>query len=334
MGGLRRGVVRNATAAVAWMLAAALVLATIPRTTADVYSYDYSSDDDWYFSDSGSNYWDDYYMDYFNFLFDEDCVLGDDGEYFYNGTSPCDLKVTGGMEATKLGSDGMEGLYVYVGCQNGKPMYKRVEAGADEPGFTPRATPLEPRYVIYSSYWGDWDVTKDAVLSDESTLAYGGEGEGESFPQFVPRNDWYVLAELSDEDVDEDFVYAPSLNIECNFNCTDGIQNGYEMGIDCGGDCAPCAGFSSDYADDAAAPGGGAALDQETLHDLEQQQQARIALRMKVKNEGTTELSVFEKIMIVLVCFVGTLIVAGGPLMYWLRNHYDPKSRRRGAGRT
>lgn len=143
-------------------------------------------------------------------------------------TKPCDVRVEGGQETTKL-QGGLAGLYVFKGCRNGRPWYQRLENANKH-----------PRYLLFSDYWSDWDFSNRSTLSEESTLGYGGEGAGEWRPELVLDGDWYVRASLTDEDSMLDFVLAPSLKVTCNANCSDGVQNGDETGIDCGGSCPPC----------------------------------------------------------------------------------------------
>lgn len=261
-----------------------------------------ASYEDWYFD----SFYDDYYWDYFDFLYDEDCIVDGNGDYVLNGTQPCDVKVSGGYEADVLTS-GLSGLYVYNGCQNGKAMYKRVKS---EFGGLPDGD----RYLIFSSYWGDWDFSDSEVLTDDATLGYGGEGDSESFPQDVPRNDWYLLTELCTtcNGTEQDFIYAPSIVVECNANCTDGEQNGFELGVDCGGECKQCDYMDSTYIG---------------------QEDALRQLRNKVQAETSTRLSPFEKAMIVFVCFLGTGIVCGGPTMYFIKKYFkDQRSNHRVTG--
>lgn len=212
----------------------------------------------------------------------------------FAATRPCDIKVEGGHEATKL-KGGLEGLYAFMGCSNGRPWYKRVEKAKKF-----------PRYLLYSEYWSDWDFSNKSTLSEKSTLGYGGEGAAEWRPELVLDGDWYVLASLTDEDSVLDFVLAQSLKVQCNFNCSDGVQNGDETGIDCGGSCAACS----------------------DPQMIAKQQEAYQALRRKLVRERST-LTAFQQTMIALLVIFGTFTVCGGPFMYLIRRQNAHMNRQR-----
>jgi hypothetical protein len=136
-------------------------------------------------------------------------------------------------------------VYAPQGCRGGRPLYARA---APANATAANASASDPRFLVFSAYWGDWDFASAAELSDDNTLGYGGEGDAERRPELVPARDWYVRASLDDARAargdatpDADFVAAPTLAVRCEDACNDGRWNFNEEGVDCGGDCAPCA---------------------------------------------------------------------------------------------
>jgi len=163
-----------------------------------------------------------------------DCTTDSSGNNILNGTA-CSLKVEGEDTIETL-PGGVTGTYKYVGCQSGRPYYKRDASDM---------------WIIYSTYWGDWDFSNSSKLIDANVLGYGGQGFGESRPEGVLSGKWYILKDLlSHSDSEDDFVNAPLLKVNCIMevregkdagSCTDVIMNGDEEGVDCGGSlCVPC----------------------------------------------------------------------------------------------
>lgn len=273
-----------AAAAAAALLVAAL--AQMDGTDFDPSAYSFNYDYDYFFSGG------DYYAgaDFGQASCTELGVLNP------NVTRPCDLRVTGGDAATegKLES-GLDGLYAVMGCKGGRPYYKRVSVPAGTPD----------RFIMFSVVWGDWDFSSSEELSDESTLGYGGEGDGEDTPEYILSYDWYVLSTLAahpddaDNETSTDFT-AADITVQCNFNCTDGVQNGDETGVDCGGtECSPC------YDEDS---------EMEKAY-----QEALLRLQNKVIKEQSEYLTPFQQSMIALLIVASTAIVCGGPFMYLLK---------------
>ena len=214
--------------------------------------------------------------------------------FLYAATRPCDIRVEGGNELTKL-PGGLTGLYAFKGCSAGRPWYQRVEKAKKQ-----------PRYLLFSEYWSDWDFTNESTLSEKATLAYGGEGAAEWRPELVLDGDWYIRSSLTEEQTHVDFVLAPSLTVQCNHNCSDGVQNGDETGIDCGGSCKACS--DPDM--------------------IAKQQESYQALRRKLIRERST-LTAFQQTIIALLVVFGSFTVCGGPFMYMIRRLDKQRERQR-----
>lgn len=255
----------------------------------DYSGYDYSYDSDYGFVTS-----------------EADCAVdAKSGKSTLNGTA-CDLSVAGD-DLTEHLKGGITGIYRYQACQNGRPYYKRDDIKGQE----------DPVYLIYSSYWGDWDFVNSSMLEDANVLGYGGEGFGEMRPEDVLPGDWYILKDLvANQTVEDDFVSAPKMTVRCvaakhpdvigkngktsGGTCADGIMNGDETGVDCGGnDCAPCV-------------------------TKKEQEEAVTALKAKLRKEwedqqAESRRSGIAKIIIMVFGLVGALFVCGGPVLYLLR---------------
>lgn len=254
----------------------------------DYLDYDYFYDAFDYFD------YDSYNDDYFENSYKVNPVCLDETTVNPNVTRPCDLRVEGSTLATKL-DGGLDGLYAFMGCSESFPWYKRV-------GEHPEGG---ERYILYSTYWGDWDFTNASSLSDDSTVGYGGTGDEEDVPELVPPYAWNVLTALTDQQSDDDFVADDGIWVYCNYNCTDGIQNGDELGVDCGGlDCEPCE--SGDHL---------------SAEELRYQQEALQRLKSKVSKEQAEFLTPFQQTMMAFVIVFATCIVCGGPMLYLLKQN-------------
>ncbi len=142
----------------------------------------------------------------------------------------------------------VRGVYNAAGCRGGRPYYARnstatadaaalASGNASAAAANASAAPDAPAFLVFSSYWGDWDFASAPELSDDNTLGYGGEGDGERRPELVPSRDWYLRDDAAGE-----FLEAPGLAVHCLDTCNDGRWNFDEEGVDCGGEsCPPCA---------------------------------------------------------------------------------------------
>eukprot|EP00854_Cymbomonas_tetramitiformis_P020655 gene20655-24758_t len=165
-------------------------------------------------------------------------------------------------------------------------------------------------FIIYSSYWGDWDFCNTTELIDANVVGYGGEGSGESRPELVMAKDWYALKDLTldaGDAEDSAWVSAPALVVRCEdasqadpSGCSDGVMNNLETGVDCGGPvCLACV-------------------------SQEQQEADYKALKEKLQNEekerqNDQEMSIIGIIGIFFICLIGIAIVCGGPFIYVLK---------------
>lgn len=177
--------------------------------------YGYYADDDeayyeyyGYYADDFAGY-EDYYdeEEYYEEYNAEDCTVGADGKVeLINGTTSCDLKIDGVDKQADQLPGGIDGLYTLVGCNNGRPMYRRKDSPAGE-----------DRVLWYSHQYGDWDVAKGTEPNEVEILMYGGEVEHASVPLYV--SSWHLGADLnSGSDMDED-DYMP---IAIKLTCADG----------------------------------------------------------------------------------------------------------------
>lgn len=246
------------------------------------------------YADYSANYYDD--ADYNGAWYEEDCTIDGEGHSTLNGTA-CDLEVSGDDRAIRLPA-GLTGTFTYSGCQNGRPMYTRLKQ-QNAPDL----------FLIYSSYWGDWDFCNTTELIDSNVIGYGGEGSGESRPELVMAKDWYTLKDLTIDvgDAESAWVSAPALVVRCKdatqadpSGCSDGVQNNLETGVDCGGPvCLPCV-------------------------SQEQQEADYKALKEKLENEESErqndqQMSIVGIIGIFFISLIGIAIVCGGPLIYVLK---------------
>jgi hypothetical protein len=179
-------------------------------TEEDFYydEYGYYGDEDeayyeyyGYYADDFAGY-EDYYADEYDFF--EECFFDTNGKpVLANGTTACDIKVSGvDKQADKL-KGGLDGVYQLASCFNGKPMYKRKNSPAGE-----------DRVLWYSNAFGDWDVSKGAEPNESEILMYGGEMEHASVPLFV--GSWHLGGDLkSDTALGEDDYLPIAVSVSC-----------------------------------------------------------------------------------------------------------------------
>lgn len=167
------------------------------------YQYDDHDAPPEYVSPYAGSYDDEMYGDFFEDHEEKtaDCRIDPDGTPKFNGTAPCDIKLTGVDSQLANLTGGMDGLYKLWSCEGGRPLYKREEPAT--------------RLMWYSSHFLDWEVTNETLahnVVDEDILLYGGSRR-EPRANLVPN--WKVQSRLlKGYSGQED--YAPiSLQLEC-----------------------------------------------------------------------------------------------------------------------
>jgi hypothetical protein len=143
--------------------------------------YGYYGDDDMQYYDYHGYYPEDYegYSGYDDDDYEEyqDCTFDAKGKpQLANGTTDCPVKISGvDKQAGKL-AGGIDGVYLFTSCYNGKPMYRRKNT---------TKTLTEPRVLWYSAQFGDWDISKGSEPNDKEIIVYGGEREFAILPLLV-----------------------------------------------------------------------------------------------------------------------------------------------------
>jgi hypothetical protein len=158
-----------------------------------------------YYTDDSAGY-EDYYSEE-SYDFYEECFFDAAGlPVLLNGTASCDMKIQGvDKQADKL-AGGLDGVYKFVSCYNGKALYQRQKSPTGE-----------DRVLWHSSTFGDWDVSRGTEPNEAEILMYGGEMEHASTPLFV--SSWHLGGDLRSGGVEDE--YAP---IAVKVTCSDGTK--------------------------------------------------------------------------------------------------------------
>jgi len=174
--------------------------------------YGYYGDDDsnyyeyygYYAGDSAGyeDYYDEEYGEYY-----EECFFDANGKpVLLNTTASCDTKIKGVDKVADKLSGGIDGIYKFVSCYHGKPLYRRDAKG--KPAG-------EERVLWYSSTFGDWDVSRGTEPNEAEILMYGGDMEHASTPLFVSA--WHLGGDLSSGGVADKFAPVAAV-----VTCADG----------------------------------------------------------------------------------------------------------------
>eukprot|EP01025_Chloroclados_australasicus_P059193 TRINITY_DN7475_c0_g2_i3.p1 TRINITY_DN7475_c0_g2~~TRINITY_DN7475_c0_g2_i3.p1 ORF type:complete len:352 (-),score=57.18 TRINITY_DN7475_c0_g2_i3:436-1491(-) len=173
----------------------------------------YGEDDAHYYGDEYSEYYEEYgqYGDQYgdDYFFDDaerqtgDCTEDETGKATL-AEPACDVKISGFSSAQIPG--GIDGTYRMKGCYQGRPKYKREHSPKNQ-----------DRTLWYSAMFSDWDISAGQEPNEATILAYGGDGQEETRPNFVPADRWHLHAADAGSDEVREFK-----NLKVDILCVDG----------------------------------------------------------------------------------------------------------------
>ncbi|GLC73630.1 hypothetical protein PLESTF_001401800 [Pleodorina starrii] len=110
--------------------------------------------------------------------------MGGFHDFRLNGTETCHLRVRGADGHADRLAGGLDGVFLLVGCFEGKPLYIRSRASGP---------PGEERVLYFNPYFGSWEFSVGLEPSADQLVLAGDEGH--TSPLDVPR--WHLAAAFS-----------------------------------------------------------------------------------------------------------------------------------------
>eukprot|EP00873_Tetraselmis_striata_P011000 jgi/Tetstr1/431264/TSEL_020961.t1 len=126
-----------------------------------------------------------------------------------NGTRACDVTVKGADSTVDQLSGGLDGEYAVFSCYGGHPIYHRQDSPNDE-----------GRLLFFDMFYNDWNFIKDHGGMPEDInpklIGFGGSGDGEERPQFIPVGGWRLATSLSSAAKDYEEFVVTDLDVSCS----------------------------------------------------------------------------------------------------------------------